>query len=103
MSAANLQGLEGGGFVPESISKATAEIGLPFTTSIPSFLGAQQQQVQGMLGLSDFPRQLREQDYLRRQGVVTTGFTCIPYSPGMTQKSYEGSMPLFNFFGMGGK
>jgi hypothetical protein len=38
----------------------------------------------GLQTIADFPRQLREADYLRRQGLFTTAYTGIPYTPGST-------------------
>lgn len=38
----------------------------------------------GLQGIADFPRQLKEADYLRRQGLFTTAYTGIPYTPGST-------------------
>jgi hypothetical protein len=38
----------------------------------------------GLQGIADFPRQLQEADYLRRQGLFTTAYTGIPYTPGST-------------------
>jgi len=50
--------------------------------------------------LADYPRQLREADYLRRQGLFTTAFTGIPYSPGST--TYGGSATGNIFDQLGG-
>lgn len=102
LSTMALQGMADSSAVPEAISKGTASIALPFLQSIPGFMGASAQQNQALLGMSDMPRQLREQDYLRRQGVVTTGLTGIPYTPAISTKGGESSLPLFNMFGMGG-
>jgi hypothetical protein len=38
----------------------------------------------GLQTIADFPRQLKEADYLRRQGLFTTAYTGIPYTPGST-------------------
>jgi hypothetical protein len=38
----------------------------------------------GLQSIADFPRQLKEADYLRRQGLFTTAYTGIPYTPGST-------------------
>jgi len=46
--------------------------------------GQQAQYLSGLQGIADFPRQLREADYLRRQGLFTTAYTGIPYTPGST-------------------
>lgn len=103
LSTANLQGLEGSGMVPEAIAKATAGIALPFLQGIPGFTSAQAQQAQGLVGMSDLPRQLKVEDLLRRQGVVTSGLTGIPFAPSSETKGGTASLPLFNLFGMGGK
>lgn len=50
--------------------------------------------------LADYPRQLREADYLRRQGLFTTAYTGIPYTPGST--TYGGSATGNIFDQLGG-
>ncbi|MGL5936902.1 MAG: hypothetical protein ACRCZI_14905 [Cetobacterium sp.] len=102
MSQLSLQGMDRSGAVPEAIAKATAGVAMPFISTIPSFQNASSQQAQALAGLSDMPRALRAEDFMRRQGVVQTGFTGIPFSPGSTTKGGESSLPLFNMFGMGG-
>lgn len=102
MSQLALQGMERSGAAPEAIAKATAGIAMPFLTSIPSFMGANVAQTQAFAGLSDMPRQLRAEDFLRRQGVVGTGFTGIPFAPTSKTEGGESSLPLWNMFGMGG-
>jgi hypothetical protein len=97
-----LQGMGRSGALPESIAKATAGIALPFLTSLPSFMTGSAQQAQTMAGLSDMPRVLRAEDFNRRQGVVQTGFTGIPFAPGSSTKGGESQLPLFNLFGFGG-
>lgn len=112
LSTAVLQGLEGGGFVPEAIAKATASIGLPFVQSIPGAStaltlapfqarAAEAQRASTLFPIADYGRSLREQDLLRQQGVVTTGLTGLPFTPGQSTKQRESSQPLFNFFGQG--
>lgn len=103
MSAANLQGLEGSGMVPEAIAKATAGIAMPFLSSIPGFQAGQAQHGAALLGFSDLPRQMQTENLLRRQGVVTSGLTGIPFAPSSETKGGTSSLPLFNLFGMGGK
>lgn len=102
MSQLTLQGMERSGAAPEAIAKATAGIALPFLTSMPNMIGANTMQAQGLAQLSDLPRQLRAQDSLRQQGVVTTGFTGIPFAPTSRTEGGENSLPLWNMFGMGG-
>ncbi len=102
MSALTLQGMERSGAVPESIAKATAGIALPFLTSIPSFQAGSAQTASALAGLSDMPRALRASDFLRRQGIVQTGFTDIPFVPGSSSTGGTSSLPLGNLFGMGG-
>ena len=147
-----LQGLEGGGAVPQAIAKATAETSLPmwqqlaqmaqqflqeqggiqqagqqqqaalygqeipttanFVQSVPQVantlsmqpfqqkaLGAQAAST--LFPLADYSRGLSEQDLLRRQGLMTTAWTGIPYTPTPTVKQNQSSQPLFNFFGQG--
>lgn len=133
MSMMALQGLEGGGAVPEAIAKATAGIGLPFVQSLPgasetlSLLPGRQdllrsqnagtlagmlnpytqrdvglaQRAGGLFNFADYGRQLQEQDLLRQQGVVTTGLTGLPFTPGSSTEGKKSSQPLFNFFGQG--
>ncbi len=55
-----------------------------------------------MLDMSMLPQQLKQQDFMRQQGVVTTGLTGIPFAPGATTEGGTSSMPLWNMFGMGG-
>lgn len=119
MSTMALQGLEGSGAVPEAIARATAGIGLPFVQSLPgasatsSLLPGQQdlqrsqvnlqsaQRAGSLFNFSDYGRQLQEQDLLRRQGVVTTGLTGLPFTPGSSTEGRKSSQPLFNWFGQG--
>jgi hypothetical protein len=101
MSTLALQGMERSGAAPEAIGKATAGIALPFLQSLPGFMQASTGQAAGLASLSDMPRQLRAEDYLRRQGVVQTGLTQIPFSPTSRTEGGENSLPLFHMFGMG--
>ena len=105
LSTAALQGLEGGGMVPEAIAKGTAEIGLPFVQGLPGASAtlslAPAQRAQMMLPMLDYGRSLREQDLLRRQGVFTTGLTGLPFTPGGSQTGSQRQPPLFGFFGQG--
>ncbi len=97
MSSLAMQGMEGSGALPESLAKAGAQYGLQYLQALPAVTQAQSQ----MVNLSDMPRQLREQDYLRRQGVVTTGLTGLPYTPTINKEGDENSLPLFHMFGSG--
>jgi hypothetical protein len=54
-----------------------------------------------MFPLADYSRQLQEQDLMRRQGLATTAFTGLPYTPGTTTEQDVNKKPLFNFFGFG--
>lgn len=101
MQSAALQGLEGGGYVPEAIGKATAGIALPFLQSLPNMQQAFASSAQGLLPITDFSRALQEADLTRRQGVVTTGLAGIPFQPETTTKGRQSQQPLFNFFGQG--
>jgi hypothetical protein len=98
MSTAALQGLEGGGAVPEALAKATAGIALPFIQGLPAAYG---QYASSMFPLADYSRSLKEQDLLRRQGVMGTALTGLPYTPGSETTGRRSSQPLFNFFGQG--
>ena len=106
MSQAVLQGLEGGGFVPDSIARATAGIALPFLSTLPSanysFATAPGARGSSLLPLSDFPRTLKESDFLRRQGVATTGLTGLPFQPAYTQAGLTRQpSAIENIFGIG--
>ena len=101
MQSAALQGLEGGGYVPEAIGKATAGIALPFLQSLPNMQQSFVSSAQGLFPITDFNRALREADLTRRQGVVTTGLAGIPFQPETTTHAVQKSAPLFNFFGQG--
>jgi hypothetical protein len=62
---------------------------LPAASQTLSLLPGQMKQQQGtylagLQSIADFPRQLKEADYLRRQGLFTTAYTGIPYTPGST-------------------
>jgi hypothetical protein len=111
-SNAALAGLDSGGIVPEAIAKATAQIGLPFVQSLPGASTAltmapfqakalKAQTAATLFPMADYGRGLKESDLLRRQGVVTTGLTGIPYTPGQSTAQRQSSQPLFNLFGQG--
>jgi hypothetical protein len=62
---------------------------LPSASQTLSLLPGQMQAAKtanltGLQSIADFPRQLQEADYLRRQGLFTTAYTGIPYTPGST-------------------
>lgn len=59
------------------------------------------QRASGLFNFADYSRQLQEQDLLRRQGVVTTGLTGLPFTPGSSTEGRKSSQPLFNWFGQG--
>lgn len=126
LQTAALQGLEGGGYVPEAIAKATAQYALPFVQGLPSasatllnagpqaeatragsFLTSAQtgltnaNRASTLLPLADYQRSLNEKDLLRQQGVVTTGLTGLPYTPSTATDTSKNQQPLFNFFGQG--
>lgn len=96
-----MQGMEGSGAYPEALAKGAASIGLPFLQSIPQFGVGRQQQAQGMFDMSMMPQQLKQQDLMRQQGVVTTGLTGIPVSPGSSTEGGTNIAPLWNMFGSG--
>lgn len=101
LQTAALQGLEGGGYVPESIAKATAGIALPFLQSLPAMQQSTASTAATLFPLTDFSRALQEADLTRRQGVVTTGLSGIPFQPETTTKGSTNQQPLFNYFGQG--
>jgi hypothetical protein len=182
MQQATLQGLEGGGAVPASIAKATADVGLQWLSPIvQQSLGIQGQLAQGyggdvsnlsganaaaqaqlggqntalqsglfgdysnavqqaygnrqgletqfmstlpgaygtsitapaqarslaaqgaatLMPLADYGRGLQEQDLLRRQGLATTAYTGLPYTPATSTAQRQSQQPLWNFFGQG--
>jgi hypothetical protein len=182
MQQATLQGLEGGGAVPASIAKATADVGLQylspivqqslgnqaalnqanmgnvaqlsganaaaqaqlagqntalqsglygdysnavnaaygnrqglesqFMSTLPSAYGtsitapaqARSLAAQGaatLFPLADYGRGLQEQDLLRRQGLATTAYTGLPYTPATSTAQRQSTQPLWNFFGQG--
>lgn len=112
LSAASLQGLESSGAIPEAIAKATAGIALPFIQGLPganqsfastgaNIAGLPGQYASTLFPLTDFPRQLQQQDFMRQQGVVQTGLTGIPFAPGSTTSGSQGTTPFFNLGGIG--
>lgn len=111
-SQAALAGLEGGGYIPEAIAKATAQIGLPFVQGLPQAStqlslapfqarASEAQRAATLFPLADYGQSLKREDLLRRQGVVTTGLTGLPFTPGQSTAQRQSSQPLFNFFGQG--
>lgn len=119
LSQAALSGLESGGAPQEALAKATAQIGLPFVQSIPgASIGLTQARPQANLTtaqtgavrtsqaaqlfpLTDFGRSLRAEDVNRQQGILTSGLTGLPFSPGSSTTGRTSQQPLFNFFGQG--
>ena len=117
-----LQALLGGGQLSQQFTQ-----GLPQASSLFSLLPGQQNLLQGqyintltsnlspftqrdvglgqraatLFPLADYSRALQEQDVLRQQGVVTTGLTGLPFTPGSSTTGRQSSQPLFNFFGQG--
>lgn len=51
--------------------------------------------------MADQQRSLREQDLIRRQGLSTTAFTGLPYTPSTSTEQGTNTKPLFNLFGFG--
>ena len=106
MNTMALSGLESGGAVSEALAKAGAGVAMPYLTSLMGNLPGVQQTMQmgqgQMMGFSDLPRSLQAEDLLRRQGVVQTGLTGLPFTPGQTSKGGTSSLPLWNLFGTGG-
>lgn len=101
MAQLGLQGMSRSGAAPEAIAKATAGIAMPFLSSIPGFMSASTQQATGLAGLSDMPRALRAEDFMRRQGILQTGMTGLPFAPGSKTIGNENSLPMFHMFGTG--
>lgn len=101
MSSMALMGMESSGAVPEAIAKASAEYALPFISSLPQAANTITQNRSNIFSMSDIPRQLGAENLMRKTGVLTTGLTGIPFSPGSTQKGKESQQPLFGLFGQG--
>lgn len=76
---------------------------LPYNAALTNAQGGllNAQRAGTLFPLADYGRGLAEEDLLRRQGVVTTGLTGLPFTPGSTQKGRTSQQPLFNFFGQG--
>ena len=85
-------GLTGGqrGLLPYQAGMMNAQGGL-FNT----------QRASTLFPMADYSRALQESDLLRRQGVVTTGLTGLPFTPGSTTEQKQTQPPLFGFFGQG--
>ena len=76
------------------IGQLGAQSAAQFTSLAPQFTN-------DAFRLADYGRALSESDLLRRQGVVTTGLTGLPFTPGSSTTQRERQQPLFNFFGQG--
>ncbi len=59
------------------------------------------QRASTLFPMADYGRTLQESDLLRRQGVVTTGLTGLPFTPGSTTQQKQSSPPMFGWFGQG--
>jgi hypothetical protein len=89
MQQAALQGLEGGGYVPEAIGKATAGIALPFLQGLPAASATLTEAparvralnantASSLLPLADYQGGLNRADYARQQSVALAGLTEQP-------------------------
>lgn len=85
-----------GNFV-QSIPQAATQLGmLPVQQQ-----GAKAQIASTLFPLADYGRNLQQQDLERRQGLMQTAMTGIPYTPQTSTQQSTSQKPLFNFFGMG--
>ncbi len=122
---ANMQGAMGGQYMGAQSGVASQRMGARaaigqqgmadtsrFTESLPGAADtitmtpekaamARAQRANTMMPLYDYQRSLKEQDYLRRQGVVGTAMTGMPYTPGSSSKGGTSAAPLFGWFGQG--
>lgn len=90
-SLANTYGTNASNFA-QSLPNASTQL-----TMLPVQARAGQSAILNSLQpLVDFPRQLREADFLRRQGLFTTAFTGIPYTPGGTVKGGSATGNIFD-------
>lgn len=112
MQQAALQGLEGGGYVPEAIARATAGIAMPFLQNLPGasatltetparVRGLNAQTAGSLLPLADYQGGLNRLDFGRQQSVALAGLTGIPYQAAVDTNQRQSTQPLFNFFGQG--
>lgn len=83
--------------IPSQVALTNAQTGLTNANRT----GALAQRAATLFPMADYGRALQEQDFLRRQGVVTTGLTGIPFTPGSSGVQKQSSQPFFNFFGQG--
>lgn len=60
------------------------------------------QRATALFPLADYSRQLKEQDLLRRQGLVQTAFTGLPYTPSTTTEQSQRQKSLFENLGATG-
>ena len=110
--AAALQGLESSGATQEAIANASAKENLDFVKTLPAasesltlagpkakLLDAET--AAALYPLADQPRSLKEKNLLRQQGLLETGLTGLPFTPGTAGTSDKNTQPLFNWFGQG--
>lgn len=112
MQQAALQGLEGGGYVPEAIARATAGIAMPFLQNLPGasatltetparVRGLNAQTASTLMPLADYQGGLNRLDFGRQQSVALAGLTGIPYQASVNTTQDQSQQPFFNFFGQG--
>jgi hypothetical protein len=83
-----------GSFV-QSMPQASTQLSL-----LPGQMQTQKANIlTGLTPLVDFDRQLREADYLRRQGFAETMYTGLPYTPGSTTSKASGTGNIFDQLG----
>lgn len=79
----------------QSLPQASATLGLqPLAQQ-----SARIANLNAMAPLADIPRNLAESDYLRRQGLFTSVYTGIPFSPGSTSHQASGTGNIFDQLG----
>ena len=88
-------------YIPQAASFAQS---LPDASRALSLLPGQQQALQtanltALAPLADFSRSLREQDFLRRQGLFTSVYTGLPFQPGSTTNQGQATGNIFNSLG----
>jgi len=105
-NALRLQQQEGGVSLANTYNPLAAGFAqsLPGTSAQLSMLPGQMQALNAntataLFPLTDFSRQLRESDLMRRQGFATSIYTGIPFSPGSTTSGKSGTGNMFDQLG----
>jgi hypothetical protein len=90
----SLAGLGRSGAGTEALARAGMEMALPMAMQLSQQMpqadialrGANLDRMMTGMNLGAIPRQLAQEDILRRQGLMTTGLTGIPFTPGSSSK-----------------